>query len=331
MRPWLLAPALSVAGCLGQDYDVIEWDLVDVFYQNPMEQVDVLLVIDNSESMEHHQAELGRHFEAFLTYFIAADVDYHVAAITTDVFDRGAGVIQGEIIDARTRDAEETFAEIVAVGIEGSSREMGLEAAYLSFVDPTLSNENAGFLREDAALSIVFVSNEEDSSWHPVADYVNAFRNVKGQRQRDMFNASSLTAIDMDACDSEQAAASTEGTRYVDVALQTGGVVGDLCSDDLESVVVDLSLNTSRLWDVFFLSGIPNPQRIELTLDDDVVPCDDGRWGYELRQDEETGQERPAVVFERESLPPSGSQVVVRYYAGGGDPALFCTEQQGAR
>lgn len=323
MRPLLLVPLL-LCSC-SNDYGVIEWDLVEVFYQNPMEKVDILLVIDNSESMGPHQDELGQHFEAFLTYFIEADVNYHIAAVTTDVFAEQAGAIQGDVINPNTPNAEEAFAEMVAVGTDGHSREMGLEAAYLSFVEPALSQSNAGFLREEAALSIIFVSNEEDVSWDPVADYVNAYRNVKGQREREMFNASSLTAIDFDSCEEEQAAASTEGTRYVDVAQQTGGVVGDLCSVDFESVVVDLSLNTSRLWDTFYLGQSPDTQRIEVTLDDQAIPCDDGRWTYELHQDEE-GQELFAIVFEREALPPSGSQVVVRYYQGGGDPERFCTE-----
>ncbi len=330
MRFVTLIPAILLSGCIGNDYSVIEWDMVDVFFQNPMEKVDILLVIDNSPSMEPHQTELGQHFEAFLTYFIEADVNYHIAAITTDVFSTDAGAIQGEIINSSTPDAEEVFAEIVGVSSEGSPREMGLEAAYLSFIEPTLSERNSGFLRDDAALSIIFVSNEEDASWDPVADYINAYRNVKGQRERAMFNASSLTVIDFDACEEEQAAVSTAGTRYVDVSQQTGGVAGDLCAVDFEDVVVDLSLNSSRLWDTFFLTTNPDAGQIEVTVDEDVIPCEDGRWRYERQEDEE-GEDRPAIVFDREQLPPSGSQVVVRYYQGGGDTELFCIDEETAR
>lgn len=321
--PWLLL--LLAAGCITNDYDVIEWDTVDVFFQNPMEKVDVLLIIDNSSSMDPHQEELGQHFQAFLTYFVEADVNYHIAAVTTDSFAEGAGVIQGPVISAQTAQAEDVFAEIVAVGIDGSAHEMGLEAARLALSEPTLSGANAGFLREDAALSLIFVSNEEDGSWDPVADYINAFRRVKGQRERDRFNASALTPVDIDACGEEQAAYASPATRYVDVALQTGGISGDLCAVDFESVVVDLSLNTSRLWDVFWLSASPDAAQLELTINDEVIPCGVGWWSYERRADE-AGEERPAIVFDRDHIPSSGSHIVVRYSLGGGDPGLFCTD-----
>ena len=325
MRP--LWPLLLLAtGCITNEYEVIEWDTVDVFFQNPMEKVDILLVIDNSSSMEPHQEELGQHFQAFLTYFVEADVNYHIAAVTTDSFAEDAGEIRGPIINASTEDAAEVFAEIVAVGIDGSSREMGLEAARLALTEPTLSGANAGFLRDEAALSLIFVSDEEDSSWDPVADYINAYRQVKGQRDREMFNASAMTAVDLDACAEAEITIATPGSRYVDVAQQTGGVSGDLCAVDFESVVVDLSLNSSRLWDVFWLSTNPDAGQLELSMNDEVLPCDVGWWSYERRADE-TGEERPAIVFDRDHIPPSGSHIVVRYYQGGGDPEAFCTDQ----
>jgi hypothetical protein len=323
MRPVLLTVLLLASGCVTNDYEVIEWDTVDVFFQNPMEKVDILLVIDDSSSMDPHQEELGRHFQAFLATFVEADVDYHISAVTTDTFAEGAGVIQRPIIDADTARADEVFADMVAVGTEGNSHEMGLEAARLALTEPTLSESNAGFLRDDAALSLIFVSNEEDASWDPVAEYVNAFRRVKGQRERDRFNASALTPVDLDSCGEEQAALSTPSARYVDVALQTGGISGDLCAVDFEEVVVDLSLNASRLWDVFWLSASPDAGQLELTMNDQVIPCSVGWWTYDLREDE-AGEPRPAIVFDREHIPPSGSHIVVRYYRGGGDPAAFC-------
>ena len=310
--------ALGAISCT-QDYDYIEWDVVDIFYQNPTDAVDILMVIDNSGSMQSYQVKLGTNFSQFLTYFIEADVDYQIAAVTTDVMSEEAGEIRGQIINTETPDAEGAFSEIVNVGVTGTGFEMGLEGAYQALTEPLVSTANAGFLREEATLSLIFVSDEEDSSPLPVNDYINAFRDIKGQRSRDVFNASSLVVIDQMGCDSY----STRGDRYIDVAEQTAGVTGDICSDDFASIVTELSLNTSRLRDTFYLSRYPDVTSLEVRVNDEIVDCDHGSWTYDLVEDE-FGDEQAAILFERTQMPPSNSQLAVRYYDGSGDPTNFC-------
>ncbi len=310
---------LGLTACT-QDYEYIEWDVVDIFYQNPTDSVDILMVIDNSYSMEPYQTELGTNFSHFLTYFIEADVDYQIAAVTTDVTVDTAGQIRGDIISPATQNPEDAFSDLVNVGVDGTGFEMGLQSAYEALTEPNVSTANAGFLREDATLSLIFVSDEEDSSPLPVNDYINAFRDVKGQRSRDVFNASALVVVEEGmGCDRD----STQGDRYVDVAEQTGGVLGDICSDDFASIVTDLSLNTSRLRDTFHLSVAPDVSTLEVRVNDEVVECDHGSWTYDQVEDE-YGELQPSIVFERTQMPPSNSQLAVRYYEGSGDSANFC-------
>lgn len=333
-----ILPALALAACT-QDYDYIEWDVVDIFYQNPTDEVDILMVIDNSGSMQSYQEELGTNFSQFITYFVEADVDYQIAAITTDVMGMSAGKIIGDVITTETPDPAATFAEIVNVGIMGSGFEMGLEAAYLALTEPVVSGANAGFLREEATLSVIFVSDEEDSSPLPVNDYINAFRDVKGQRSRDVFSASSLVVTDYEACldpadpcderdndndgEIDEYCWSTEGDRYIDVAAQTDGIIGDICADDFASIITELSLNTSRLRDTFHLSTTPDASSLELRVDDELVDCTHGSWTY-ARVEDEFGEIQPSIVFDRAQMPPSNSQLAVRYYEGSGDPGNFC-------
>jgi hypothetical protein len=317
-RPLLVALALLATACT-QDYEYIEWDVVDIFYQNPTDAVDILMVIDNSGSMQPYQDELGTNFSQFLTYFIEADVDYQIAAVTTDVMNEEAGEIRGQVINTQTANAEQAFSQIVNVGVTGSGFEMGLEGAYQALTEPLVSTANADFLREEATLSLIFVSDEEDSSPLPVNDYINAFRDIKGQRSRDVFNASSLCVIREANCDSY----STRGDRYIDVAEQTNGVTGDICSDDFGSIVEELSLNTSRLRDTFYLSRWPDVTSLEVRVNDEIVACDHGSWTYAKVLDE-FGEEQPAIVFERSQMPPSNSQLAVRYYDGSGESDNFC-------
>jgi hypothetical protein len=323
MKRWALLLAVS-AGCV--EYDLATWDTVDVYHQNPVEEVDILLVVDNSCSMQPYQQKLGDSFDVFISWFIGADIDYHIGVVTTDIETALAGQIRGEILTRDSEDAAAKFAQSVNVGTLGSPVEMGLESAELALTEPLASGSNLGFLRQQASLSIIFVSDEEDGSPIGVNNYINAFFDVKGHRERDIFNGSALTVTDINACTAEQAQASTPGTRYVDVARQTGGMLGNLCAEDFEEIVVDLSLNSSRMRDTFFLSGMPAVPSLQVNVNDEAIDCSTGQWTYDIVLDEETGLDTPAVLFAFDSIPVSDSKIAIRYDDGDGDPAAFCSD-----
>ena len=319
--------ASTLGACV--EYEFAEWDQVEIFSQEPPEAVDILMVVDNSCSMEPYQANLGQHFDKFVQYFIGANVDYQIGVITTDVDDPSqSGRIQGQIITPETSNPAGVFNSIVNVGTYGSPSELGLEAAYMALTSPVIDNQNAGFLREDASLSLIFVSDEEDGSPRVVNEYINEFFALKGARNRDIFNASALTVTDIGVCDPYLAAQSTPGTRYVDVAVQTDGIIGNLCDSDFESIVTDLSLNTSRLRNTYYLKDRPDPSSLEVRVspdgnaDADLIACDTGEWTYDIVIDETTGAERPAIIFAQ--IPEVGSRIAVKYYKGSGETEEFC-------
>ena len=276
---------------------------------------------------------------AFIQFFIDADVDYHIGVTTTTIqkptyspdfpqctqamineIPNAGHIANGTVITANTPDASQVFRDLVNVGTCGAGYEMGLEAARLALTPDLLTTVNAGFVRESADLSIIFVSDEEDVSPLPVNEYINDFRDVKGQRDREAINASSLTVIDPAMCDN--AAGSSAGARYIDVAEQTHGVARDLCSQDFASIVTDLSLNSSRLRDTFYLADTPDLTTLTVAVESGPSPCDSGDWTFEFVN--ENGEDRPAIVFSRDSLPPIGSQVTVRYNNGSGLEDGFC-------
>lgn len=64
-------------------------DIVDVFEQKEAAQVDILWVIDNSESMAAEQSKIAGRFADFFRQLIVSRVDYHIGVITTDPAERG--------------------------------------------------------------------------------------------------------------------------------------------------------------------------------------------------------------------------------------------------
>jgi hypothetical protein len=368
-RPRLSITFLLAAGLGGcSDYDLVQFDGDDVFQQLEASEVDVLLVIDNSCSMQPYQDELAENFDNFLTYFEEGDVDYRLGVVTSTIVDvspndycsqadvdaiPAGGQLMGDsdgptIITPDTPNGADVFAEIVDVGVCGAGFEAGIESAYRALAGPVSENYNEGFLRDDAYLSIVFVSDEQDFSPLRVNDYINGFRAVKGAREREVFNASALVVTDLEECDADQQRAGAVGTRYIDVAEQAGGVIGSICAQDFTNIVTELSLASSRLTDTFYLSKLPDVTTLAIYVDDGdcsdeddeldacQIDCDGGEypWIFTLHDDEgnvideddceEDDGCRGAIVFERSSLPPVGSQISARYNFGDGDPDDFC-------
>ena len=133
----LLVPSIGaglMAGC--SEYDIQKFESVDVFYQDASKAVDILMVVDDSCSMEPFQQKLGESFDSFMTYFIDTNVDYQIAVTTTDVTNWQAGQIRGEVIGPGTASAASRFSEAVNVGTLGSGFEMGLEAAAMALSEP---------------------------------------------------------------------------------------------------------------------------------------------------------------------------------------------------
>lgn len=340
----LISPAtallLGLMGCV--EYKYVSYEGVDVFFQEPANEVDILLVVDNSCSMQPYQTELGENFSAFLSFFIDVAVDYHIGVTTTTIekpepsgFQCSESVIEnipdaGRLVEDTyitpdTEDAESVFADIVSVGVCGQGFEQGLHAAWMALTDEDALDDNGDFLRDDAELSVIFVADEEDYSPLGVNDYINDFLAVKGDRERDVFNASALVVTDTSECsDDKIESGATKGTRYIDVAKQTDGVRGNICADDFEEIVTELSMNISRLQDTFYLSAMPDPGSISLSIDEDEWPCEDGGWTYTLLEGDDE-EEVPAIVFDADSMPEPESQLTVRYNFGGGDPDDFCT------
>jgi hypothetical protein len=311
------------------DYELSKRELGDVFYQLDAGAVDILLVVDNSCSMQPYQQELANNFDSFLTYFIEGDVDYQIGVATTTVIapepyggctasDIAAVPLAGSLVDnmvvtADTPNASQVFSDLVNVGTCGAGMEMGLEAAL-----QVLENPSAGLLREEAYLSVIFVSDEEDASPLPVNNYINDMRAIKDATAREVYNASSLVVTDASRCNATQlASGATLGSRYLDVAQQSEGIQVNICAEDFASIVTDLSLNSSRLNDVFFLNETPDLSTLIVSLDTDdyssEVPCDSEDYPWTYEEIDVAGDAQPTIRFERSSLPPTGAKISVEY------------------
>ncbi len=217
-----------------------------------------------------------------------------------------------KIIDLDTANAARHFAANVHVGNRGSGWEKGLEGAYLALDPLEMPEGNVGFLRDDAALSIVFVSDEEDKSPWRVDDYLAAYYQVKSPldgweayRDDTILDLSAVVGDIPDGCEQEiggDVYPAQPGYRYIDLAQRTGGVYDSICNEDFSPMVQVLGLNISGLRSEFFLTRYPDEVTLEVKVDSSVY--DEG-WIYDCADN--------SVVFDDAHTPPGESTVEVSY------------------
>lgn len=262
---------------------------------------DVLFVVDNSCSMYEEQTNLADNFQVFVDTLTAADSDWRLAVITTD--DTGFATIPsqgdflGPVITRDTPDAVSEFASQAMVGTNGSADEVGLETAWKATQPGADGGPSGSFWRDEATLSIVILSDEDEQGIKPVVDYVNGWYALKG-------GASELVRVHAIVGDVPQSpcAEAVAARRYVDAVDLTGGQFVSICASDwavnLESVALGSVTERQR----FALAERPVPETIAIHVDG--VSVADG-WAYEA-----TGN---SVVFDPDEIPPGGALVKIDY------------------
>lgn len=160
--------------------------------------VDFLFVVDDSSSMTAHQTNLIDNFPTFIAGIEStlANVEtFHVGVIATDAFSGNPGecILLGALITETTGagedssdevcgpyaeglgymtqddELESTFACAAQVGTMGNGFERPMEAM-VTAVGPTLVGPgecNQGFLRDDALLVVVVITDEYDGEGDP--------------------------------------------------------------------------------------------------------------------------------------------------------------------
>ncbi|HAA54432.1 MAG TPA: hypothetical protein DCE42_06730 [Myxococcales bacterium] len=145
-------------------------DIVNVVGER---KVDILFVIDNSDSMKEEQDKLKKNFTHFINKLVDKITDYQIGIITTDMDSAlGQGRLQAaegvpKIIrglDMTRQQVIDAFVKNSTIGTGGSSYEQGLAAMKAALSPALLNTSNKGFLRDGAMLVVLFVSDEEDCS-----------------------------------------------------------------------------------------------------------------------------------------------------------------------
>ncbi len=288
----------------------------DVFNQTSGNMVDILWVVDDSGSMEEEQALLAQNFATFIGFADSLGIDYQTAVTTTEVNNLdSAGKIWAcngfdKIIRSTDPNRVPAFECAVAVSNppngnlppnEGSSgeKEAGLGAAKLALSTPLVDHENAGFLRFDASLAVIIVSDEEDQSDGPVESYATFFRNIKGDE--NLVSVSAIAGDVPNGCPTADA-----GARYQMAALSLNGQFESICAQSWTNMLMNIGFDAFTRRTSWPLSREAEPGTITVRVGGATVPqgATDG-WTYDAASN--------SVAFHGNGVPPDGASIEITY------------------
>lgn len=292
----------------------------DNFAQLSENKVDILWVVDDSGSMDEEQNALATNFQSFVQFADSlGGVDYQLGVTTTEINDPVGGDLwacsgYNKVIKSSDANREAAFqcASRVTNPPGGNRRpnpggsdeaEAGLQAARLALDHPTIDNENAGFLRDDARLAVIMVSDEEDQSPGSVSLYVDFFRNIKGFRNPQLVQVSAIAGPVPGGCATAEA-----GTRYRDAVGQLNGQFESICTNSWSTMLANMGLDVFALREAWSLSRLADGTTVVVRVNGSSVPQDAANgWTYDPASN--------SIDFHGDAVPDPGSRIDVQYGA----------------
>jgi hypothetical protein len=298
-------------------------------------KVDLLMVIDNSGSMTEEQSALAKNLDHIWNRIALANADFHIAVTTTGMYPYTAGWTQcpggaagGEagrffpvdgsrprILTPQTPDVKNVLFANTAVGLCHWD-ERFLDPVVAALTPPLVNADkapgtpwpadgNAGFLRDDARLALLVVSDSDDdndvANPPPVADAVKQILAAK-HGAADLISFAGL--VPLTNCPTVEIT-NAPAPRYLEIQRQFGGHLEDICNLDnfggmLDNVLGDLLLPLTS----FPLSTRPyDPTKIVVRVDGAVAT----NWTYDATTNR--------IVFPPGAVPAPGTQITADYYS----------------
>lgn len=255
-------------------------------------KVDILVINDNSYSMEVEQKKMAERFPSFVSAL--GDLDYQISMTTTDAdsadpkLNLSGSVVNwagttSKVLTPSTANASNVFkntikrAETIGCGDRGdcpSGNEQPLKVSMLA-MDKRFTN-NAGVFRDNVDLAIVVLSDEDEMSNGPVtatkpAEVINRFQALFGKTKSLRVFGIVVQSGD-DKCRKAQLA-QTEGgngafyaTHVEELARLTGGSTKSICDADYSSSLADISKSVRKLVGTFELGGTPKLGSVKVVL-----------------------------------------------------------------
>ena len=227
---------------------------VDSFTQlRSVDGVDILWVIDTSGSMHAYNTQLLLGIEAMLNALPTND--WRLAMIAADGYysenEAQFPLLPGDDII----DAENMYNNMIK-----GHREAGFDSVYRFMIGNTYAQT---WMRSDAALLVVFVSDEEEQStiMANVSDFTNWYESLRGG---SVFVSSVVNVPAVDSVCASPPSGINVGDRYMDATNYFNGQIVDICDTDWSAGVNDATqqMQPYESWELTHSPGIEDSIRV---------------------------------------------------------------------
>lgn len=248
-------------------------------------KVDVLFVVDNSESMLDEQTKLSTAFSSFTSSL--GQIDWQMAMTTTDV-SAGPHGIKGDLVNFKGTSSNiltkntPNFAGIfsgtvVRDELQGcdditvpcpSPDERPLEALVMAMQKKDSSN--SGFFRSGADLAVVILSDEDEGSnglnaIAPLA-VLNTFQNIFGTAKSFSAYGIVIRPGDFPCYNSQVANAGKYANIITAFTVLTRGVTGSICANDYGPTLASIGNRVREMVKSISLKYVPDPATVKITF-----------------------------------------------------------------
>ena len=251
-------------------------------------QVDVLFVIDTKDAMSAVQQGLAAQMPAFINTLNSTGLDYQIAVTTMDMSANGEhGRFLGSpsILNKTTPNLASVLQNRLYIGdYDWKPMTRALEAVKngLSGLNAT-SGPNAGFLRPNALLAMIYLSNRDDRSTPD--DYKAFFDSIRpplpyGDRS---WVAEFMGVLPDDPnCKTAAWGYAEPGMGFIDIAKSSGGATESICDGDMSRALTNVKKRVLEKITVFALGSKPVVGSIKVNVNGAIVPEDPANgWTYD--------------------------------------------------
>ena len=281
-----------------------------VTYSN---DVDVLWVIDTSGSMDKHQNLLADQVGLFVNALNDTGLNYHIAVTTMDMSatgEKGKFIGTPAILTPATANLTSVLSQRLRIGGQGSPVERGLEGMKASLSAPLSTSLNKDFLRPNALLTVIFLSNEDDQSTPDnYQQFLDQLRPPLASGERSwVAEFIGVTATDPSCKTSQwqQAGYSEVGTKYAALADTSGGTSESICNADLATALTNVKARVLEVITEWRLDRVPKVESIKIVVDGvAVLQNSTNGWTYSSTTN--------SVRFHGTSIPKAWSVIKVDY------------------
>ena len=272
--------------CNGFDLPCDTGNFCDLFSaEADTRPVDIILVVDQSPSMEDEQRAIQSNINYFSASIAARQIDYHVVVIATrGGFDGFFPLCIPEPLAQSGCQDNDRFRQVDVPVHSHNSLQITVDHW----------GEFEGFLRPGSLRHFIEVS--DDDSDLP-ANIFDAF--IRGKRGFSDYVFHSIVAthlIDSFSC------ADDVGSQYLRLSQQTGGITVNICNANWRDVFRSLETEVTKVKSQFTLTHTPQINTIAVTLN--------GAAAIE-GMDFTLNRGIPAITFS--STPPAGSMIRACY------------------